>query len=76
MGLALAIVRQAPAVAGVLFFGWPVLSLALFFLLDLWLTLTARGAIEITFQSGGLAGNAGWLGGVFGAIVFVAAWDL
>jgi hypothetical protein len=73
MGLAFAVVRQAPAVAGVLFFHWPVLSLALFFLLDLWLTLTARWAIEVSSQSGGLAGNVAWLGGVFGAIVFVAA---
>jgi hypothetical protein len=76
MGLALALVRQAPAVAGVLFFGWPVLSLALFFLLDLWLTLTARAALEVTGDRRGLLGNVAWLGGVFGAIVLVAAWEI
>jgi hypothetical protein len=76
MGLILAIVRQAPAAAGVLFFGWPVLSLALFFLLDLWLTMTVRGALDLTGGRGGLAGNVAWLGSVFGAIVLVAAWNL
>jgi hypothetical protein len=84
MGLILAIVRQAPAVAGVLFFGWPVLALALFFLVDLWLTMTARGALDLTFggrrgrplSGGGLAGTAAWLGAVFGAIVLAAAWEL
>ena len=76
MGLALAILRQVPPVAGVLFFGWPVLSLALFFLLDLWLTMTVRGAQDLTGGRGGLAGNVAWLGSVFGAIVLVAAWDL
>ncbi|MET0554804.1 MAG: hypothetical protein ABW221_17310 [Vicinamibacteria bacterium] len=76
MRLALAIVRQAPAVAGVLFFGWPVMSLALFFLLDLWLTMTLRGALDLTGDRGGLAGNLAWLGSLFGAIVLVAAWEI
>lgn len=76
MGLALAVVRQAPAVLGVLVFGWPVLSLALFFLLDLWLTITVRGALDLTGDRRGLAGNVAWLGSVFGAIVLVAGWEL
>ncbi len=59
-----------------LFFGWPVLSLALFFLLDLWLTLAVRAALEVTGDRGGLLGNVAWLGSVFGAVVFVAAREI
>ena len=76
MRLAVAIVRQAPTVLGVLFLGWPVLSLALFFLLDLWLTMTVRGALDLTGDHSGLAGNIAWLGSVFGAIVLVAGLHL
>jgi hypothetical protein len=47
--------------------------------------MTARSALDLTFGGragrplrggSGLAGNVAWLGGVFGAIALVAAWEL
>jgi hypothetical protein len=78
-----AMVREAPVVAGVLVFGWPVLCAAFFFLADLWLAMTVRGAVELTYHprnvraaSGGLSGNLAFLGTLYGAVVLVTVAEL
>jgi hypothetical protein len=79
----IAMVREAPAVVGVLVFGWPVLCMALFFLADLWLAMTVRGALEIAYDprnaraaSGGFSGNLAFLGTLYGAIGLVTVAEL
>jgi hypothetical protein len=42
--------RNATSVVGVLFFGWPALNLALYFLLDSWLMLSLYAATDLTFN--------------------------
>lgn len=82
-----ALARQALPVAGVLFLGWPVLDVALFFLLETWLFLTLRAGVELTLdprnarwgesrgrQARRLAGNLLGAAVLLGLVIGVAGW--
>jgi hypothetical protein len=43
-------VRQALPVVGVFFLGWPAIDVAAFFLLEVWLFITLRFAVEVTLD--------------------------
>jgi hypothetical protein len=79
-GFWIAVLRQALPVAGVLLLGWPVAQASVLFLVDLWLALTLRTALELTFQSRAadasgrtLAGHLAFFGLLYGIVVAVGA---
>ena len=46
----LSVARHSVPIIGVLAFGWAPMNIAVFFLLESWLYLTSRAAIEVTFD--------------------------
>ena len=48
----LVLLRRAIPIVGVGLWGWPGASIAIYFLLESWLFLTVRSAVEITFDPG------------------------